>query len=648
MKTLKYCPNWAGVALLMVAIQLGWNASAQTVCPDLEIDFTQPPFNDAGTANWMDGVPISFDVVDASGANGTDGVMDITITPRVTDCSDGRFNVSLGEINNGSLSSGVGSRYQTGPNCGNIAGDMAVVQFDIVFANHLCISLSQVSEIDSRSLNGASEGYEWGAVQVLAPGGTMGYGDGITPTPILRPVAQGATPGFKDYNIDDYGHGNNPINGCDLTGCGDINGLVPDLFYNANPALVEGVSFNAAANTALFDDAVDPDNDGNTSGTGSQQDSIAGSPFTDVGVASNNFFSVAPVDGPVGGFVWTHGLILTAGNANHNINHPNHDCIGSAPINGQQANGQNTLPLANFRGLSIGSTPPTCEALPLLDLGSCATLPLPTADVIGWPVPNAGCDIVSSNFMDSAPVSAGCSQIVTRSFTFTDECGNVSPACTQQIRFQADTTPPVIDCGVLNLNADPATMELVLTTNDFLAFVSDMGDNGASSCGFSILVNGEAATTLSCLDGGNREVAVEITVIDECGNMVTETCIVNLMGCCMPNLQCPAPVNVTCLADVPPANAADATADGCAVLQILGDFDNGAKGCFGQPRIIKRVYQAVAPGVIETCEQIITIEGAPPTVVCPPNVTMPHPGSPLLNLPLFGTPGITQDCPTAP
>jgi len=636
MKTILYRFS-AALAISLCAITLP--TSAQTVCPDLEIDFTAAPFNDAVTGNWMDGVPLTFDVIDANGANGTDGVIDITITPTVVDCSNGRFNFNLGDIN-GTSSSGVGNQFRTGPNCGNIAGDAGYVQFDIVFADHLCLSLSQVSRLSATSLNGGSEGYEWGAVQILAPGGTMGYGDGTTQTPILRPVAQGGTAGFKDYNIDDYGHGSQAAG--DLTGDGDITGLIPDLFTAAEK---EGISFNAAANTMLIDGALDADNDGNESGTGSHQSSIAATPFGDVGAAENNFFSAAPADGPIGGFVFTHGLVLTAGNANHNIAVPLHDCFNSALIDGQQPNGQNTLPIANFSRLSIGTAPPTCGNLPLADLGECVTLPLPDSSVLGVPAVTAGCDIVMINTADSVPVNVGCSQLVTRTFTFIDECGGMVD-CTQQIRYNADTTAPVITCAPLMVMADPASMSVTLTTNDFLSFITDMNDNGGMGCGLTVTIDGGAEVTLSCADGGNRTAQVTVEATDSCGNSVSAVCDVELMGCCMPNLMCPADLSFNCPNEVPAPDLTAPTADACATLVHVADINRGGSGCAGNPMIIERIYRAEAPGVSESCRQLITVEEpAPRAIECPSDLTLPNPGVPPNALPLQGSPIKSTLCP---
>ncbi|MCB9233481.1 MAG: cadherin-like domain-containing protein [Bacteroidia bacterium] len=185
--------------------------------------------------------------------------------------------------------------------------------------------------------------------------------------------------------------------------------------------------------------------------------------------------------------------------------------------------------------------------------------------------------------------------------TVTDNNGNVS-TCSANVQVE-DNVAPVALCQNVTVQLDDQGQ------GSTTAGAVDNGSNDA--CGIASI--SLSTTSFDCSDLGSN--GVVLTVTDVNGNVSTCSANVEVEDNIAPSIVCPAAVNLECLIDIPAANTSlPVTSDNCSVVAVnhLGDVNNGASGCAGNPFVITRTYEAVdQSGNATTCTQTITVEATP-------------------------------------
>ncbi|MDH3649512.1 MAG: T9SS type A sorting domain-containing protein, partial [Saprospiraceae bacterium] len=207
-------------------------------------------------------------------------------------------------------------------------------------------------------------------------------------------------------------------------------------------------------------------------------------------------------------------------------------------------------------------------------------------------------------------VSCTHSFLVTRTWTFTDACGNA--ASVSQIITIDDTTPPTIVC--------PANV--TVQCSDDLPAPNFAGGSTSDNCTGTVnVVHGGDVS-----DGMIPETVTRTYIAtDECGN--SSSCIqtITVDNNAPPNIQCPPTLFLDCTDPIPPADPNLVTGGGACgggiTVVHLGDVSNG----FNCPETITRTYEAtdISGNVITCVQRIIIDDTTPPTVTtCPANESL--------------------------
>ena len=151
-----------------------------------------------------------------------------------------------------------------------------------------------------------------------------------------------------------------------------------------------------------------------------------------------------------------------------------------------------------------------------------------------------------------------CGGTFTRTWTYTDACGNV--ATETQVITIVDTTPPVFDFPPANITVEcvgdvPAMIDLSWTDN----------------CAGAGSVAGADGSIVGGSCGGT--ITRTWTYMDACENIVTATQVITIDDTTPPTASSPAGLTVECIGDVPAADVSVVTdaADNCTVLPLV-DF----------------------------------------------------------------------------
>lgn len=195
---------------------------------------------------------------------------------------------------------------------------------------------------------------------------------------------------------------------------------------------------------------------------------------------------------------------------------------------------------------------------------------------------------------------------ITRTWTATDYCGNTA-TCSRSIIVQ-DITPPVITC--------PSVITPI-QCNETPVF----GDATAmDACDAVVTITFETVTTPgSC----NYSVTRIWTATDDCGNSSTCSRTIEVIDTDPPTITCPAvtsPVECTIGASFGNATASD-LCDPSVEISFSADT---IPGSCPQLYIITGTWTATDDcGNTATCTRVVVVEdNSPPTIVCPPGVTI--------------------------
>ncbi|HEY3386457.1 MAG TPA: T9SS type A sorting domain-containing protein [Saprospiraceae bacterium] len=200
---------------------------------------------------------------------------------------------------------------------------------------------------------------------------------------------------------------------------------------------------------------------------------------------------------------------------------------------------------------------------------------------------------------------------ITRSWTATDACGNATN-CIQIISIQ-DNTAPVITC--------PANVTVQCTdSTDPL----DTGTATATDCDPTPTISSSDVTAAGACP---QEYTITRTWVatDDCGNSSSCTQTIFVDDSVAPIITCPANVTILCTDSTAPANTGTATAsDNCDPAPTVNFVDATVAGACTQEFTINRTWTATdACGNTSTCLQVIVRDdNAPPSITCPPNVTV--------------------------
>ncbi|MEX1002497.1 MAG: PKD domain-containing protein, partial [Crocinitomicaceae bacterium] len=196
-----------------------------------------------------------------------------------------------------------------------------------------------------------------------------------------------------------------------------------------------------------------------------------------------------------------------------------------------------------------------------------------------------------------------CPEIITRTYSITDDCGNVTTVA-QTITVD-DITPPtgtaptdiIVECiGDVPI-ADPAA-------------VTDEADNCTATPTVTVADVSDGAT---CPETITRT----YTITDDCGNTTDVVQTITIDDTTDPTASNPAPITVNCIDDVPAPNPAVVTdeADNCTANPTVIFVSDASDGNACNNETITRTYQIMDDcGNTAEVTQIITIEATPPTV----------------------------------
>ncbi|MEO5907386.1 MAG: hypothetical protein ABIQ11_11710, partial [Saprospiraceae bacterium] len=141
-----------------------------------------------------------------------------------------------------------------------------------------------------------------------------------------------------------------------------------------------------------------------------------------------------------------------------------------------------------------------------------------------------------------SPISSSCPGIVTRLWTFTDECGNTSTE--SQLIFIHDQIQPTA--------SDPAAITLIGCNTDIPVPDINVVIDEADNCSEPLIVSflSDATSFVGCTETTTRT----YSVTDACGNsIVVSQEIIRTVDTTPPVINTPpADISVNCIADVPP------------------------------------------------------------------------------------------------
>jgi predicted RNA-binding protein YlqC (UPF0109 family) len=211
---------------------------------------------------------------------------------------------------------------------------------------------------------------------------------------------------------------------------------------------------------------------------------------------------------------------------------------------------------------------------------------------------------------ESDSVAAGsCPQeeVITRTWTGTDDCGNAS-RCAQTVSV-VDDENPVITCP------DDVTVNCEDDRTSASTGVATATDN----CDREIdIVESDSVAEGAC---PQEEVITRTWVgTDDCGNASRCNQIVSVVDIEPPVITCPDDVTVNCEEDRTSANTGVATAtDNCDEMIDIVESDSVAAGSCRQEEVITRMWVGTDDcGNASRCEQIVTvIDDEAPAITCP-------------------------------
>jgi len=296
------------------------------------------------------------------------------------------------------------------------------------------------------------------------------------------------------------------------------------------------------------------------------------------------------------------------------------------------------VPMTCTQDITVDDTTPPTVICPDNVAGlDCNTTELP--DVMAMADDNCSTpenitiEFVDDLGLDEVDFCAG--GMITRTYTATDECGNVSAPCMMTFTFDPDITPPEITCP------DPVDVAcgdpLPPGATNIGAFLDLPGASAMDNCSETFTVAFEDDMPIDvCVDG---PITRTYTIADECGNEATCMQTINVEGDTTPPTlsEMPPDETLTCNEAIP-AIVPVMGDDECSGLQSITFEEIDDMGVCPAPRIITRTWTAIDECGNETIyTQTITVDPdteapviTPPildadTYPCPADVPPPPP-----------------------
>jgi len=224
------------------------------------------------------------------------------------------------------------------------------------------------------------------------------------------------------------------------------------------------------------------------------------------------------------------------------------------------------------------------------------------------------CD--GDGIVSGSDVSNGntCPEIVTRTWTYVDACGNVGTE-TQVFTINDVESPTASNPTSINVEciADAPAPDVLVVNDEFdacdtalvVAFVDD-----------SIVYNaGSLAETI----------IRTYSITDDCGNFTTVEQTINLIDTQNPQATSPADLNVECLSDVPLPNVQVITdeTDNCTASPVVAFVSDISDGLFA-PETITRTYSVTdeAGNITSITQTIIINDVTSPTASSPTSINV--------------------------
>ena len=249
------------------------------------------------------------------------------------------------------------------------------------------------------------------------------------------------------------------------------------------------------------------------------------------------------------------------------------------------------------------------------------------------------CNTVTVTGQDSNNGGSGCAGnplVITRVYTITDGSGNTQ-SCTQTFTV-IDNIGPAIACPPnITIQCTAST----LPANTGSATATDNCDVTPTITSSDVSVGGACPQ--------ERTINRTWVATDDCGN--TSSCVQTIFvdDSVAPALTCPPNTTIECTASTLPANTGSATAtDNCDATPTITSSDVSVGGACPQERTITRTWVATDDcGNSSSCVQTIFVDDStPPSILCPPNITVECTAS---TLPAnTGTATATDNCDATP
>jgi gliding motility-associated-like protein len=240
---------------------------------------------------------------------------------------------------------------------------------------------------------------------------------------------------------------------------------------------------------------------------------------------------------------------------------------------------------------------------------------------VGTPTATDLCDTeVSVAYQGEVRADGNCANnyTLTRTWTATDNCGNVATA-TQVINV-VDTTIPVFTVTPQDLTVECNGSGNTTQLNNWLAGVA-----ATDNCGTVNITNNY--TTLSNGCGNTGSATVTFTATDACGNFATTTATFSIIDTEDPSLVVPNDMEVdtdpgVCGAQLTLIATAD---DDCGNVTITNNITGTANASGFYPSGLTTIYWTATDECGNVTTDVTTImvnDDEPPMIICPPHMTV--------------------------
>ncbi|MCB0654722.1 MAG: gliding motility-associated C-terminal domain-containing protein [Saprospiraceae bacterium] len=218
---------------------------------------------------------------------------------------------------------------------------------------------------------------------------------------------------------------------------------------------------------------------------------------------------------------------------------------------------------------------------------------------------------LNATYTDNATLGCNGSGSITRTWSLTDDCGNVTTK--NQTITIVDDQDPVINCpGDVTLSCDISELPPYADFNEFqLAFGSASDNCGLNQASFALV--SETSNGATCPEIVTRVYQIE----DNCGNVATCSQQITIHDTEAPTINgISADITVDC-GSIPPTPVlnVDVTANDNCIISSFTVNETTLPGSCESNYQIQRVYTAIdACGNSSTGQQTVTVENCFPTV----------------------------------